>query len=189
MLLMPFHNTLIFLCVAERWHLKINLTWSSAPSPSRGGRKDTETPLSWRWVRSCCHVTPTTAGSWVWDSCWSGWTPPPACLVRKHWQIWLEYSNKPTNKHCLSYLSLFVQRVQRVIHIMMSVICCYYVSDLSRETRRMFLCYRVCGRHPFWTHNRVTYDCQDFQMDHLASICNKITAAAAERKQFIYCWQ
>lgn len=118
MLVMPFHNTLHFLCVAERWHLKINLTWSSAPSPSRGGRKATETPLSWRWVRSCCHVTPTTAGSWVWDSCWSGWTPQPACLVRKHGQIWLEYSNKPTKKHYLSYLNLFVQQVQHVTLIL-----------------------------------------------------------------------
>lgn len=102
MLLMPFHNTLIFLCVAEWWHLKINLTWSSARSPSRAVRKDTETPLSWRWVRSCCHVTPTTVGSWVWDSCWSGWTPQPACLVRKHGQIWLEHSNKPTKKNTAS---------------------------------------------------------------------------------------
>ena len=46
-------------------------------------RKGTETPLKWRWVRSCCHATPTTVESWVLDSCWSGWTPQPACLVGK----------------------------------------------------------------------------------------------------------
>lgn len=76
--------------VAEWWHPKINLTWSNAPSPSRGVRKGTDIRLRWRWVRLCSHVTPITVGSWVWDSCWNGWTPQPACLVGKHGQLWLK---------------------------------------------------------------------------------------------------
>lgn len=115
------------------------------------------------------------------------WMDSTACLSGQKTRTNLAWIFKQTNKKNTTSLTLTLSAACHS-HIMMSVICCY-VSELSRETCRMFLCYRVCGRHPFWTHNRVTYDCQDFQRNHLASICNKITAAAAEMKQFIYCWQ
>lgn len=122
------------------------------------------------------------------------WMDSTACLSgRKSWTI-LAYIYK---KNCLCYFKLFSNiRVHEFaviscnIKSMMSVTCCSYLSKLSWETRRMFLYYSICGRHPFWTHNRVTYDCcaswSNFLMDHPACTCAKITLAV-KLKQCIYC--
>ncbi len=72
-------------CSCELWCRRGNMPTSCRTLCSFWRvRKCTETPLKWRWVRSCCRAMPTTVESWVLGSCWSGWTPQPACLVGKH---------------------------------------------------------------------------------------------------------
>lgn len=79
-----FFFCISFLWSCEIWLQKIKIQipcWT--PCSSRRVGKCTETPLKCRWVRSCCPVMPITVGSWVLDSCWSGWTPQPVYLVGK----------------------------------------------------------------------------------------------------------
>lgn len=89
------------------------------------------------------------------------WMDSTACLSGGKTQLnkkkgelfWLEI--KP-----LSYPVIFIT--------IFSVVTVCLNSSGSWETCRLFLYYRVCGRHPFWTHHWVTYDrCaswSDFQM-------------------------
>ena len=70
-------------CAVELWSLSWKQSPCRAPCSFRRLRKGTETPQRWRWVKSCCHVMPTIVESLVSVSCWSGWTPQPACLVGK----------------------------------------------------------------------------------------------------------
>lgn len=72
-----------------------------------------------------------------------GKTHPIKQKQKRSWLLWQEIK-------ALSYPVIF--------NTLLSVVMVCLFSSASWETRRMFLYYRVCGRHPFWTHHRVTYD-------------------------------
>lgn len=91
----------------------------------------------------------------------------------QHWSVrsrwWEENKHFNSNIHrCCVFVLLFTWLHIHILHsfcranvaLCLSSASCFtkYLSNLfsaSRETCRLFLYHRFCGRHQFWTYNRV----------------------------------